>query len=387
MKFQHRLTTAAAVAAVSLFASRASALVSLEDGRDHMYVDGSVDMSYDSNVFTNAENKGSLVFQGTLGTEFVRRAGWIGVNATASLDWARYVDFRSQDYVDPKVTAEFTKQTGRTTGSIKFTLQRENRADVDVSTRDISWNYNADLNFQYPVIERYSISGSFDYTHVNYDDQALFTNQTTYSGNLYLYYVLNEVRDLFVDYRTMYTDESKAAGNSIDKALTAGVSGKVVGPFNGSLQAGYQVRNPTGTKGPYSVTSRDWTASGTLTWNISRRMTLTTEVSRDFSTTAEALSIDSSRLDMTLQDSFTAKASGTIDAAGGENRFLGAEGDTAPGGKQRIDTFFTISASYFYTLNKHFKAYVTYTFYENWSTLPFADFPRNQIDVGLTTHW
>jgi len=258
---------------------------------------------------------------------------------------------------------------------------------VDVNTRDVSWNYDAGLNFQYPVIERYSISGSLEYAHVNYQDQALFTNQTSYSGNLYLYYILNEVRDLFVDYHTVYTYEAKGAGNDVDRSLSAGVSGKVFGPFNGSLQGGYQVRSPNGNPGPFSVTSHDWTASGTLTWNMSRRMTLTADISRDFSTTAEALSIDSTRLGLTFQDSFTAKASGTIDAAVGQNEFLGAEGDTAPGGKQRVDTFFTMSASYFYTLNKHFKAYVTYTFYQNWSTLPFADFPRDQIDAGLTTHW
>ena len=387
MKFQQRLHTAAAVACIAIFTQRASALVSLEDGKDHLFIDGSVDMSYDSNVFTNAMDQGSLVFEGSLGTEFTRRAGWIGVNASASLDWARYVNFRSQDYVDPKVSAELTKQTGRTTGSLKLTVQRENRADVDVNTRDVSWNYDLGLNFQYPVIERYSISGSLEYGHVNYQNQTLFTNQSTYSGNLYLYYILNEVRDLFVDYHTEYTDESKGAGNSVDRSLSMGVSGKVFGPFNGSLQAGYEVRTPYGTPGPFSVTSHDWDASGTLTWNISRRMTLTGDISRDFSTTAEALSLDSTRLGLTFQDSFTAKASGTIDTAVGQNAFLGQEGDTAPGGKQRVDSFFTISASYFYTLNKHFKAYVTYTFYQNWSTLPFAEFPRDQFDVGLNTHW
>ncbi|HXN34718.1 MAG TPA: hypothetical protein VN877_01010 [Opitutaceae bacterium] len=387
MKFQHRLHTAAAVAAVAVFCPRAHALVSLEDGRDHLFVDGTVDMSYNSNVFTNAMNQGSMVYQGTIGTEFARRAGWIGVNATASLDWARFASFRSQDYVDPKFTAELTKQTGRTTGSLTLGIQREDRADVDVNTRDISWNYNVGLNFQYPVIERYSISGSFAYDRVDYQDKALFTNQTTYSGNLYLYYILNEVRDLFVDYRTQYTFEAKGAGNDVDRSLSAGVSGKVIGPFNGSLQGGIQERQPVGATGPYSVRSTDWTASGTLTWNMTRRMTLTSAVSRDYSTTASAVSIDTSRLGITFQDSLTAKASLTLDAAVGENSFLGAEGKVAPGGAQRVDKFLSLSGSYFYTLDKHLKAYVTYAYYRSWSTLPYADFPREQIDLGMTTHW
>jgi hypothetical protein len=386
MKYQNRLLTAAAVA-IAVCAPRALALVSLEDGRDHLFIDGTVNMSYDSNVFTNAQDQGSLVFQGTLSTEFTRRAGWIGVNATASLDWARYANFRNQDYVDPSFKAELTKQTGRTTGSLTFGVARTDRADVDVNTRDISWNYNAALNFQYPVIERYSISGSLAYARADYQDQGLFTNQTTYTGNLYLYYILNEVRDLFIDYQTTLTDESKGAGDSLDRSLSVGVSGKVVGPFNGSLQAGYGTRSPTGAVGPYSVSSHNWSASGTMSWNLSRRMALSADVSRQFSTTAEALSVEATTAGLTFQDSLTAKASLTLDFSVGENEFLGAEADQAPGGKQRVDTFAMLSASYFYTLNKHLKAYVTYTYYRNWSTLPYAEFPREQIDAGLSSHW
>jgi hypothetical protein len=387
MKFQNRLLTAAAVASVAVAAPRARALVSLEDGRDHLFVDATADVAYDSNVFTNAQNQGSLEFTGTIGTEFTRRAGWIGVNASASLDWASYTKFRSLDYVDPKFKAELTKQTGRTTGSLTFGIQREDRADVDVNTRDISWNTNVGLNFQYPVIERYSISGTFNYAQVDYEDQGLFTNQTTYSGSLYLYYILNDVRDLFLDYRTELTDEARGAGNELDNSLTAGVSGKVIGPFNGSLQAGYAKRAPTGAKGKFSVGSDDVTASGTLTWSLSRRMTLSSNLARDFSTTAQAESIESTTLGFTFQDSFTAKSSLTLDLAGGENSFLGAQGDTAPGGKRRVDTFASLSASYFYTLNKHLKAYVTGSYYRNWSTLPFAEFPREQASMGLSSHW
>src|SRR5580692_7754928 len=137
MKLQNRLLTAGAVVAVALLAPASRGLVSLEDGKDHIFVDGSVEVGYDSNVFANAQSGGSMSYQGTLGMEFTRRAGWIGVNASASLDWARYANFRDQDYVDPKFTAELTKQSGRTTGSLTVSAQREDRADVDVNTRDI----------------------------------------------------------------------------------------------------------------------------------------------------------------------------------------------------------------------------------------------------------
>lgn len=39
----------------------ARALVSLEDGREHIFVDGSAEMSYDSNLFANSKDRKSVV--------------------------------------------------------------------------------------------------------------------------------------------------------------------------------------------------------------------------------------------------------------------------------------------------------------------------------------
>src|ERR1017187_4631788 len=98
MNLQHRLLTVAAVMATAVFPPSARALVSLEDGRDHLYIDGSVEIGYDSNVFAHAHSGGSMLVEGShryarsggsmlvegsLGAEFARRAGWIGVDATA----------------------------------------------------------------------------------------------------------------------------------------------------------------------------------------------------------------------------------------------------------------------------------------------------------------
>jgi|CZKI01.1.fsa_nt_gi hypothetical protein len=384
MNLQHRLLTVAAVMATAVFPPSARALVSLEDGRDHLYIDGSVEIGYDSNVFANAHSGGSMLVEGSLGTEFARRAGWIGVDATASLTFARYANFREQDYVDPKFTAELTKQTGRTTGSLVLSVQRENRADVDVNTRDVSWDYDLDLSIQYPVIERYSISGSFDYSYVEYQNQQLFTNLATYTGSLYLYYLLDAQRDFFIDYRARYSALSNAS-DDVDNSLSVGVNGRVYGPFNGSLQAGYQVRSDNGgsSAGVYS----DFTASGSMAWNMNRRMSLTADLSRDFSTTAQAQSIDSTRVGLTFKDSFTSRASGNLQGAAGQNRFLGAEGLVTPDGTRRIDNFISFSAAYFYTLNEHLKISIDYVYFRNWSTLAYAEFPRSQVNLSLTSHW
>jgi len=384
MKFQHRLLTAAAVTAAAICSPRALALVSLEDGRDHIFVDATVEMGFDSNVFANSQSGGSTVTQGTLAADFVRRAGWIGVNVTAALNFARYYSLKSQDYADPKVSAQLTKQSGRTTGSLTLSVQKQNRADVDVNTRDVSWNYDAGLNFQYPVIERYSISGSLDYDRTNYDDRQLFTNLATYTGGLYLFYILNEKRDLFVSYRYRLSDLSSGERDT-DNALSGGVSGKVIGPFNGSLGAGYETRSISNVPGTGNFNGVY--VNGALTWNISRRMSLTSNLSRDFSTTANAISIQTTSVDLDFTDSFTARASANLGGSVGENRFLGAAGLTAPGGRDRVDQFASLSAAYFYTLNQHLKISINYSYYRSWSTVAFAEFPRSQLNLTLASHW
>ncbi len=384
MNFQHRWLTAAAVTAVAVSAPCALGLVSLEDGKDHLFVDASVEMAYDSSVFANSQSHGSLVYEGSLGIEFTRRAGWIGVNGSASLDFARYANFREQNYMDPKLSAEFTKQTGRTTGSLTMSVQRENRADVDVNTRDVSWNYEVGLNFQYPVITRYSISGSFDYSRADYQDKQLFTDLSTYSGSLFLYYILNEQRDLFVDYRARFSDEAVRVSD-VDNSLSAGVSGKVFGPFNGSVQVGYESRATHGglDRGTYG----DLTASGSTTWNISRRMTLTGSLMRDFSTIATGQSVNATSAGLTFQNSFTSKSSMTLSGTVGETQFLGISGLLGANGRRRVDTYYNLSAAYFYTINQHLKISVSYSYYASYSDLAIAEFPRHQMNLTLSSHW
>jgi hypothetical protein len=52
-----------------------------------------------------------------------------------------------------------------------------------------------------------------------------------------------------------------------------------------------------------------------------------------------------------------------------------------------VDTYFDLGAAYFYTVNQHLKASISYTYYRSYSTLAYADFPRDQLDFSLSSHW
>jgi len=128
-------------------------------------------------------------------------------------------------------------------------------------------------------------------------------------------------------------------------------------------------------------------ASGTLTWNVNRRVTLTVDLLKDFATTANGLSVDSTSGGLTLQDSLTSKAVATLDGSAGENKFLGVQGLMAPGNRQRSDRFVSVGGFYSYAFNQHLKVQVGYSYYHSWSNVAYAAFPREQLTLTLSSHW
>ena len=379
MKLLHRFTAAVLLAgAVVLATPRARALVTLEDGLDQFFVNGSYGIAYDSNVFANSTRGGSWTRSGSFGIEFVRRAGWIGVNGSMNWSLTDFVNYPAQNFLDPAMSLEFTKQTGRTTGSLVISAQRTDRADVDVNTRDTSWNYNVGLNFRYPVIERYSLAGGLTYSDVEYTDQKLFTNLATYAASLDLYYILSDARDLFGGYRYRYSQSANHTFDT-DHGVHLGISGRIVPKINGSISVGYDLRTPHGDgTGQFA----SYTASGSATWNYNRKLSITGDISKDFALTATDTTTDATTADLALQYAMNAKVSFSAGLGGGETQFL-----SKIGGTQRKDWSFNANMGVNYTYNQHLTASLNYGYYRNWSTIDFATFPREQLNLNVSSRW
>jgi len=387
MKLMHRgLATAGLAAALATASPPARALVTLEDGADKIFVTGTAGIAYNSNVFQNSGSGGSITYSSSLGIEFVRRAGWIGVNASLVWNFTEYAKYSAQNFADPTFTTEFDKSTGRTTGALTLIVQKQNRSDVDVNTIDASWNYTAGLTARYPVIDRYSFVGGVNYSYTDYSDQKLFSNLSQVAANLDLYYILSDERDLFAGYRYRYSESSNVSSD-VDHDVYAGISGRIIPGINGSLSVGYQIRLPYehdmtagGTEGDYSV-------AGSATYNFDKKTTLTGTLSKDFGVTATAVSIDTETATLNATYAYNAKYSVFATVGGGETRFLGVNGEVTTGGPQRLDYNLTWSVGLAYTLNEHFKATLTYTYVRNWSNLNIADFPGNTLSLNLSSRW
>ena len=142
----------------------ARALVTLNDSHDHIFVSTSFGVSHDSNVFASNGSPGDYVYSTGVTADYSRRAGWIGVNASVAMSASRFGKVKNQNFSNPNYSLELTKQSGRTTGSFTLSGARESRADASVNLRTDSWNYNAGLNYKYPIIERFTLSGALGYS-------------------------------------------------------------------------------------------------------------------------------------------------------------------------------------------------------------------------------
>ena len=370
----------------------ARALVTLNDSKDHIFVTGTFGVSRDSNIFANRDSAGDFIYSTGVSAEYTRRAGWIGVNASVSGNASRYGKVKSENFSNPSYSMELTKQTGRTTGSFTLSGARESRADSAANLRATSWNYNAALNYKYPIINRFTLSGSFGYSARKYVDETQLSNLSTYTASTDIFYILTNERDLVAGYRYRYSETSRNTSTT-DQSVNAGVSGRIIQGINGSVRFGYQVRTPQGSQGD-SSNYRGISASGAVSYAVNRKISINGQLARDFSTTATDASVQTTTAGLSTGYSYNRQWTISAGTGWGDSQFLGEKGrivlDPGPPtlfGPNRHDNYANWNTSLSYILNEHFSATLTYAWFKNWSTVPFADFVRNSWGLTLSSRW
>ena len=368
----------AALLSLILACAPVHALVNIDDGRNQLFVSANLSVGYDSNLFANADGGSDMLYALDLGTQFVRRAGWIGLNANVGVNATRYGKYTGENFQNPHLNAEFTKQTGRTTGSLTLSAARQSRADTAANLRNESWNYTAGLNFKYPVIERYSFSGNLSYSLRDSVDNSFLVDLESYTLGLDLFYVFSTDRDLLAGYR-IRRETTSANSEVTDHAFTVGMTGKLVPRLNGSVRLGYGYRVPKG--GPEEDTFTSWTSAVSATWNLSKRINVTGQLSKDFSTTSTNISVDTLSTSLEGAYAINSKTMFTAGTGWGHSDFLGSAGDN------RADDSWNWSFSLGRTFNDHLKFSLAYAYFRNWSTLAHSDFVRRSVTFSATARY
>lgn len=367
---------------ISLVVSCSSAfgLISLDDGHDQFFIQSSAGLAYDSNIFATEGGAGDTSYNASLDIEYQRKVGMIGVDANLGWQFSRFDKFAGENFANPNLSAEFTKGAGRTTGSLKLDVKRENRAETEINLRAVSWNYNADLQVKYPVIERYSILAGLAYDRRDFpsNDDGLF-DLVTYAFNADLLYALNSQRNLLVGYRYRSTQTSADTTNT-DNGLSVGVNGKIFPKINGSARVGFQ-RRGIQRRGQPNDSHNSVTANVAATWTLTNRFNVVGSLSRDFTTLATDTSVNTTSAALTSQFAFNAKTTAYAGISYSHSTFL----DTRSAGRQDDSVSFDIGASY--ALTAHFKLSAGYVYFVNWSTLAISDYDRHTFSLNVSSRW
>ncbi len=354
------------------------ALVSIDAGKNQLFINSTATVTYDSNLFANSAGGGDYVYGLNLGANYTRRAGLIGLDASVGVATSRFGKFHAEDFQNPSFTAAFAKQTGRTTGTLTLSAARQSRADSAANLRNESWFYQAEMNLKYPVIERYSLSANAGYSLRDYADNTTVVDLASYAFGLDLFYVYTTDRDLIAGYH-FSEDKTSANSKSFNHSFTAGLAGRLFGQLQGTLRAGYGLRVPHDRTTDASYGS--WTANASTAWKFTKRLNVTGQLSKDVSTTSTNTSVDTLSTALDAQYILNARTIFDLGTSWSNSRFLGALG----GGRHDVAWSWNLALSR--TINSHLKASLSYVSSQNWSTVNFSDFSRRAATMSLSSHF
>ena len=355
---------------------RAEALLNVEGSRTQLFVFGGASFAYNSNIFSDSTQRGDSSVTGEVGMDFNRDAGLIAVNGTAKLSYQRFATYTDQSALDPNFSIAFVKGTGRLTGSFSASAFRESRSDSAVNLRTNSWNIPLDLKLRYPVSDRFYGTSDTGYLQRTYsgDDPELH-NYHDYDEALDLFYIYTSKLDLVAGYRIRYS-QATGSPDAYDHWFNVGATGALLAKLNGSVRFGYEIRDID-----RGESFDHFNVLAALNWTVTRKLTLSSQISRDFNTIATGASVDSTVVALRANYAFTRKWEVEGGIAYGRNLFLNGTVQS------RRDDFFGTDIGIHYKLNDHFRLAVSYTYLQNWSTLSFSDFDRNGFSVSLSSRF
>ena len=355
------------------------ALLNIDGTRNQIFVFGEVNLGYDSNIFAQNGGGGDTITTAMVGTEYRRGAGDISVLARAQIGHESYVTNTDRNAWNPSLRLELARTTGRLTGTLSLSATKASRADSAINLRTSSWSYPVDLNLKYPINEKLYVTSGTGYLHRTYEDTVVLSNLTEIYQSLDFFRVYTSKLDLLGGYRVRFSDTD--AGHTTDHNFSVGATGGILPKLNGTIRFGYQFRNIDAT----SQTFGNFSALTQLNWNATRKFAMVGRLSRDFSTTANAQSVDSASANLHADYIFTRRYQADAGLGYGRNRFLNGTPDAR--GNQRQDDFFTWDAGITYTYSEKFKVSLSYVHLQNWSTLDVSDFTSNGISINISSRF
>ena len=329
--------------------------------------------AYDSNLFSQAGGQGDYSHSLSFSADYSRRAGLIGVEASAALLMARFRELTDEDYNNPSLKLEFKKEKGRLTGSAGLSVKRENRSEVAINVRTDSWNHESNLDLRYPINDRYYFKSESAYSRVDYRDNRALHDLDSWSESLDVFYVYSSKLDLTGGYR-FRTGLASGGARTVDHALMLGAANDILPKLNGTVQVGYQWRSEHGSgRGDFGA----FTADVSLTWPVTKRLTLKGVAAKDYTTAATDISVDVGAVSFSATLSPATRLSIDLGVSYSVSDFLGVRGGN------REDRALSGRTEFRYAISSKISASLSYMKSRNDSNNAFSDFARHLASITV----
>jgi len=233
------------------------------------------------------------------------------------------------------------------------------------------------LNLRYPIDDKFYITSATEYLRRTYEDDASLVDYSDISEGVDFYYTYSSKLDLLAGYR-LRLSEAALYGRATDHWLSVGATGDILPKLTGTFRVGYQLRNmESGTPDHYD----HFNFMAGLTWPVMRKLSISLNALRDFGTTADGESVDTSSLSVLGTYSYNSKLQFSTGLSTGLNDFLGQTQN------DRRDTFCSWDTGFQYKMNEHFQFGGTYVYFRNWSSLPVADYVNHRVSVTVSCRY
>lgn len=355
----------------------AHALLTFNDGKDQIYVTSTYSFGYDTNVFAQKIPHGAATQAWSFEADYSRHAGIIQVSASATMNLGAFAGLAGQDYIDPGVTVDFSKGTGRTTGDLSLGATRTNAPDTSANDRAIAWNYDSTLKLRYPINERFYLTNVAGANFTSYTNTQVFADQESYTDG----FGVNVIYDSKLDLNAMYNvgwDQTHDT-SALTQSVTLGADGTVLPKLTGSVDVGLSHDATYYTHPHFPSSGFDaLDANANLIWRFSRDMTFEGTVSRN-------LGIASTD----IGDEVTTFTIGN-DTSLGKKLRLHLAVDYIPtvyigrNSLGRKDYLWEFLASLQTAITTHWRVAVSYIYMINYSNLSTARFTRQTVSFSVT---
>jgi hypothetical protein len=357
---------------------RAKAFLVFNEGRDQVFVNATYTFGFDSNIFYQQAAQGSATQTMSVSANYVRRAGIINVDATATVTAELFSQVRGQDVVDPDFSLVLTKGVGRTTGSLNLEAQRESSPDPLTNSRPISWDYTSALDLRYPVNDRYYFTSASGVALTDYQNQLLYSDLDSYSENLGINYIYNSKLDLTGSYAFRLDDTPGIT--AYDHSFNLGATGSILPKLSVSLSAGFETRTSS-SKADGNETFDGIDANLNLYWRYSRLITVNEAVIRDYSITSTDIQTDTTSSATSIEATFAHRWRTSAGATVVNTEFLGRAG----GGRR--DWLLEFPVNLGTAITTHLKTNLTYSYEVNYSNVSSAQFVAQTLSLTISASY